>query len=121
MNKEMPVSIRLTRNSDPKNDDVIIIRKRLNHSDFLIRYVDCHDHGCDASVTTKGLNETMIYLKRIFMYLNKERDPFCGIQCNVPGYPIIFLPIQEFLEDIQISVLDSIYETLVKPPSMIIQ
>ena len=28
----MPVSIRLTRNSDPKNDDVIIIRKRRKSS-----------------------------------------------------------------------------------------
>lgn len=116
----MTIKIHLTRNNDSKNDDIITIRKRQHHSDFLIRYNDGILNS-QIWIQTKTLNEIMIYLRRVFMYLNKERDPFSGIQCNIPGYPVLYLPIPEFLEDIQISVLDSIYETLSNPPSMFIE
>lgn len=113
----MSVSIRLTRNAYSKNDDIIIIRKRMHHPDFLVRYTDPNMEG-HVWVLTKTLDQIMVYLRRTFMYLNKERDPFHGIQCTIPGYPVVYLPIPEFNPEMQVSVLDSIYETLSRPPAM---
>ena len=107
--------IRMVRNRDALQDDIITIRKRTN-GDYLVRYVD----GTIANtvwVNSKTESELLDYIENVLTFFELDFDPFLSVQVEIPGWPIIYLRQRDVDRDIVVRIMDSIEMHLKNSPA----
>jgi hypothetical protein len=97
------MELRLFRNPDAANDDIIRIRRRHGRSDFLVRYTDgsIPNH---VWVNEKTRDEVLEYIYSTLYFAMYDNDPFNSVQVSIPGRPMFILKLsdlnQNSIEDI---------------------
>jgi len=108
--------IRLTRDSNPSNDDVIFIRKRHDRTDFLLKYTDGR---CPTRVwvNAKTYQEIIDYLDLTLRFIPIDADPFTHLQATLPGAPAIMLNKNMLNDETINQLICMISDSLENPPS----
>ena len=111
------LNIKLIRSRDhTKDDDITFRRRSVPEAGYLLRYVD----GLVPKkvwIQEKSIIEVMKYIERMFLFLKNDADPFIGIQVDIPSTPLIFIEVNNLTDDIKGTIMHSIYDYLMKPPS----
>ena len=90
---DTPIAIYLI-NSDAsqKADDMVIIRKNLDHGDFDITYKD-HNGGSPITHVVNGLYRAQVidYLYMLFKNQALDEEPYKSVQLTLPAMPRIIV------------------------------
>lgn len=106
------IGIRLARDKDPLNDDIINIYTGSNS--FRTVYVDGREHGV-KNEQTRNLKETVIFLEYLFRFLSVDAEPFTTIQVNIPSHPVIFINVPNLTNELIVGIIYNIISELKRP------
>ena len=111
------MEIRLFRNPDATNDDVIRIRRRHGRTDFLVRYTDGSVPN-NVWVNEKTRDEVLEYIHSTLYFAMYDNDPFKSIQVSIPGRPMFVFKLTD-LNDNSIEDIVRAFEVYLDNPASI--
>jgi hypothetical protein len=109
------LEIRLTKNRNPADDDIITVRKRHGRSDYLFKYSEAGNPRT-SWVQEKEVYEVLEYIERLFTCLLIDVDPPKCIQVNIPSCPMFMFTHASFTQTVADAVMESIHDFYAREP-----
>jgi hypothetical protein len=100
------MEVKLTKAITPVWDDTITVRRRMNNT-FLVRYTEFASPN-SVWVNTKTSNEVIEYFDNILTFFRIGHYSHDFIEVKIPGSPNICINHDNFDEDVQSKLLNSI-------------
>jgi len=88
------IQIRLTRDSNPENDDSICIKYK-DENMYQIFFRDGNMKKSTVFCTVLSGEELDVYMESLFALVSRDRDPFRSIEFQIPCFPALQYTVKD--------------------------
>jgi hypothetical protein len=94
---------------NPDLDDSLRIQK-LGENNLRVTYTERSEDGAICDTTLMTYQRFFQYVWRVLWMLTIDVDPFQNVQLNIPGYPVILLPVTTINQNM-VTIMDILMTT----------